>query len=315
MTGSPSSNGNLARGPAVVAVGGGHGLSASLRAIRSYASSVVAVVSVADDGGSSGRLRQAMPELPAPGDVRRCLAALADEDSELGRALDHRFSGGELDGHAFGNLLLATLTDQMGSFAAAVDEVARQVGAVGRVMPATIGPVALEGLRAAPGVGRADLAPVVGQVAVQNSSGLARLRLHPAEPASSPEVAAAILSADQVILGPGSLFTSVLAAAIVPGVREALVATTAQRVFVSNLAAQVPETEGFTATDEVVALLDHGVPVDVVVCDPARPCGEGYAGLRCVSADVADAAGTAHDPARLGPVLAGLRWPPRGVVG
>jgi uncharacterized cofD-like protein len=234
------------RVPRVVAVGGGHGLSASLRAIRRYAGSVVAVVSVADDGGSSGRLRRDMPELPAPGDIRRCLSSLASAESPLGRALEHRFDTGELDGHAFGNLLLAALAEQLGSFGDAVDEVARHIGAVGRVLPATIGPVALEGLRDA-GRSYADAVEgVLGQVAVQNTAGIHRLRLHPPDPESSPDVEKAILEADQVVLGPGSLFTSVLAAAIVPAVRSALQATSAQRVYVANLTPQVPETKGFT---------------------------------------------------------------------
>jgi uncharacterized cofD-like protein len=298
-----------------VALGGGHGLSASLRAIRTYASSVVAIVSVADDGGSSGRLRRAMPDLPAPGDIRRCLASLAADDSPLGRALEHRFTGGELDGHAFGNLLIAALAAQLGSFGAAVDEVARHVGAVGRVLPATTAPVSLEGLRNVAGEYTGSLQRVVGQVAVQNSSGLERLRLDPPDPASSPEVAEAILAADQVVIGPGSLFTSVLAAAIVPCVRDALVATSAQRVYVANLAPQVPETEGFTATDEAAVLLDHGIPVDIVVSDPRRPWGHRHPSMPHVEEPVADDAGSVHDPERLGAVLAGLRWPLSGGVG
>jgi uncharacterized cofD-like protein len=294
-------------GPRVVAVGGGHGVAATLCALRTYASSVVAVVSVADDGGSSGRLRELIPELPAPGDVRRCLSALADRESVLGASLEHRYAAGELRGHAFGNLLLATLAEELGSFGAAVDEVARLVGAAGQVLPATAEPVRLEGLRGGPGCGFAPgMHQVVGQVAVQNTSGLARLRLRPANPASSPAVREAILGADQVVLGPGSLFTSVLAAAITPAVREALVATSAQRVYVANLAPQVPETEGFTTADEVAALTVHGVPVDVVLADPARPCGAPPASVRCVEAAMAADGGVVHDPARLAQALPAL---------
>ncbi|MCU1358575.1 MAG: hypothetical protein JWM89_3993 [Acidimicrobiales bacterium] len=296
-----------ARGPAVVALGGGHGLSASLRAIRRYAGSVVAVVSVADDGGSSGRLRQAIPDLPAPGDIRRCLASLADEASPLGRALEHRFDTGDLEGHAFGNLLLAALAEELGSFGAAVDEVARQVGSVGRVLPATLGPVSLEGLRRVPvPAGALGTQRVFGQVAVQSASGITDLRLHPELPESSPEVAASILAADQVVLGPGSLFTSVLAAAIVPAVRQALQATSAQRVYVANLHAEVPETEGFGAADEVSSLLDHDIPLDLVVCDPSRPCGPGPGRVPCIEAPVGDDRGLVHHPERLGAVLAGI---------
>src|SRR4051812_24942335 len=250
-----------------------------------------------------------MPELPAPGDIRRCLTSLAADDSPLGRTLEHRFDRGDLDGHAFGNLLLAALAEQLGSFGEAVDEVARHIGAVGRVLPATIGPVALEGLRDA-GRGYADTVQgVIGQVAVQNTPGIHRLRLHPPDPESSPDVEKAILDADQVVLGPGSLFTSVLAAAIVPAVRGALQATTAQRVYVANLTPQVPETKGFTAADEVAALLDHEVPLDLVVCDPMRPCLEGPGPVPCIEASVADDAGQTHQADRLAAVLASVFTP------
>lgn len=295
------------KGLRVVAVGGGHGLAATLCALRRYASSVVAVVSVADNGGSSGRLRELIPDLPAPGDVRRCLSALASHDSILGASLEHRYAAGELRGHAFGNLLLATLAEQLGSFGAAVDEVARLVDAAGQVLPATAEPVALEGLRPGDGDGfAAGMHQVFGQVAVQNTSGLARLRLRPAAPSSSPAVGQAILAADQVVLGPGSLFTSVLAAAIAPAVRHALATTTAQRVYVANLAPQVPETEGFTTADEVAALLAHGVSVDVVLADPARPCGTAPPAVRCVEVPVATEGGAVHDPLRLADALAAL---------
>ncbi len=297
-------------GPAVVAVGGGHGLAASLRAARRYAGSITAVVSVADDGGSSGRLRAAIADLPAPGDVRRCLSALAEDGSALARTLEHRFdvTDGDLQGHAFGNLLLARLTDELGSFTAAVDEVARLVGAVGRVLPATDGPVALEGTLgvAAPGADRR----VVGQVAVQNARGLSVLSLTPAHPSSPPAVAEAILAADQVVIGPGSLYTSVLAAAIVPAVRRAVGATRARRVYVANLSPQVPETEGLSPADHVRALADHGVAVDVVLCHVADGrCGERgeLAGVPTVSYPVAEPGTDVHDPARLAVALAALR--------
>lgn len=289
----------------VVALGGGHGLSASLRAVRRYAGSVTAIVSVADDGGSSGALRAVMPDLPAPGDVRKCLGALAEEGSAFGRVLEHRFDAGDLEGHALGNLLLVALSQEMGSFSAAVDEVGRRVGAVGRVLPATIGPVDLRGLRAPAG---APATPIDGQVAVQNASGVFEVRLEPSSPASAPEVGDAILAADQVVIGPGSLFTSVLAAAVVPAVRDALQATSAQRVFVANLGPQEPETSGFAVADELAALARHGIPVDVAVADPARPLGERSddGGVPVVSRDVGSASGRVHDPERLAAALAGL---------
>ena len=295
-------------GPAVVALGGGHGLSASLRAARRYAGSVTAIVSVADDGGSSGALRAVMPDLPAPGDVRKCLGALAEEGSVFGRVLEHRFGEGDLEGHALGNLLLVALCQEMGSFSAAVDEVGRRVGAVGRVLPATIGPVDLRGWRSQPSAADAPVARVEGQVAVQNASGVFEVCLEPAAPASSPEVPEAIRAADQVVIGPGSLFTSVLAAAVVPAVRDALEATSAQRVFVANLGPQLPETEGFSVADELAALARHGIPVDVVVADPDRPLGDlpAHPQIPVVASPVAAPPKRVHDPVLLAGALADL---------
>lgn len=294
----------------MVALGGGHGLSASLRAVRRYAGGITAIVSVADDGGSTGALRAAMPDLPAPGDVRKCLGALADEDSPIARVLEHRFgAGADLEGHALGNLLLVALSEDLGSFAAAVDAMAERVGAVGRVLPATVGPVDLHGWRLRSGGPEGAVAEVDGQVAVQNATGVFEVRLEPEAPASAPEVPAAILGADQVVIGPGSLFTSVLATAIVPAVHGALHQTAARRIYVANLGPQVPETAGFTVAGEVAALQRHGIPVDVIVADPSRDLGdvEGAApGVRVVVAPVAAERGRVHDPERLATVLLGL---------
>lgn len=293
-------------GPAVVAVGGGHGLSASLRAIRRYAGSVTAIVSVADDGGSSGRLRAQLPDLPAPGDVRRCLGALADDEAPYARMLEHRYDEGDLRGHALGNLLLVSLAQELGSFAAAVDEVALRVGAVGRVLPATTIPVDL--------VAQTSEGRVVGQVAVQGRSGDRMVALDPPDAPSAPEVGAAIAAADQVVLGPGSLYTSVLAAAVVPAVRSALATTSAQRVLVANLRPQVPETDGFTVADEVRALADHGIAVDLVVVDPRRADGdlEGELDVPVSTVPLADEAGAVHAPGPLADALAAARarWVP-----
>lgn len=295
--------------PAVVAVGGGHGLAASLRAIRRYAGSVTAVVSVADDGGSSGRLRAAMPTLPAPGDVRRCLSALADPSSALGNVLEDRFAAdaGDLADHAFGNLLLAALTVGLGSFSDAVDEVARLCGVDGRVLPATVEPVGLEAVLDAPGDGGAvSPALVVGQVAVAGARGHRRLTLDRSGVSSPPEVVDAILHADQVVLGPGSLYTSVLAAAIVPDVRRALQATDAQRVYAANLGPQIPETDGFTLDDHLRALREHEVPVDVVLCQRGVERGAAAAGVTVAVAEVADARGRVHQPVPFAAALAAL---------
>ena len=283
-------------GPRVAAVGGGHGLAASLRAARRYAGDITAVVAVADDGGSSGRLRESIA-LPPPGDLRKCLDALAAEDSLLARSLDHRFDGGELEGHALGNLLLIGLADAGGDFQAAVDEVGRLVGAVGRVLPATTEPVVLKAV-----VGGDEVA---GQVAVSNAAGITRVSLTPPDPPAAPGVVAAIEAADQVVIGPGSLYTSVLAAVAVPGVRDALARTRARKVYVCNLAPQVPETAGYGAGDHVRALRAHGLDVDVVVCHEGGLPTDGL-DVEAVVRPIARARGLAHDPALLSDVLADL---------
>jgi uncharacterized cofD-like protein len=283
-------------GPAVVAIGGGHGLAASLRAAKRYAGSITAVVSVADDGGSSGRLRQSLG-IPAPGDLRRCLAALAPEDGLLGRALEHRFDAGELDGHALGNLLIAGLTEITGDFVAALDEVARLIDAAGRVLPATPEPVVLKAV--------VDDGELEGQKAIAHAGGIRRVSLVPADPPATTAAVEAIAAADQIVLGPGSLFTSVLAAVAVPGIRGAIAATRARRVYVANLRQQMPETAGFAIADHVAALRDHGVEVDAVLVHPdSLPIGD--PGVTVVERAVALPDSTAHDPALLAEALAAL---------
>lgn len=286
-------------GPRVAAVGGGHGLAATLAAARRYAGDITAIVAVADDGGSSGRLRDAIA-LPPPGDLRKCLVALAADDSLLVRSLDHRFAAGELEGHALGNLLITGLADATGDFVAALDEVGRLLGAVGRVLPATLEPVVLKA--------EAGGDEVAGQVAVSNAVGITRVSLTPPDPPVAPGVVDALVAADQVVIGPGSLYTSILAAAAVPGVRDALAATSARKVYVCNLAPEVPETAGYRAVDHVDALRAHGLEVDVVVCHPGGLDDTGLParGIEVVERPVARASGLAHDPALLAGVLAEL---------
>lgn len=293
-----------APGASVVAVGGGHGLAASLRAVRQYAESITAIVSVADDGGSSGRLRERMPDLPAPGDIRRCLSAMADPATDLADVLEHRFGpgAGDLSGHAFGNLLLTALSFGLGSFGAAVDEVARLAGVDARILPATDGPVDLRATVAANDGGPDRV--VVGQVAVANTVGIGRISIRPAGAGSSSEVTDAILHADQVVLGPGSLFTSVLATAVVPAVNAALSATPAQRVYVANLRPQKGETEGFDLGDHLRALDDHGVRADVVICHPGVAGIDAAADTNVVIREVADHRDLVHSPDRLAKALA-----------
>jgi uncharacterized cofD-like protein len=285
----------MTTGPAVVALGGGHGLSATLRAARRYAGEISAVVSVADDGGSSGRLRSAFG-IPAPGDLRRCLVALAD-DSLWTAVFEHRFDAGELEGHAFGNLLIAALADYTGDFEVALHETGRLLGLEGRVFPATREPVVLKA--------EVEGTSVEGQVAVSNAGRISGISVIPPD-ARTPEGALeAIATADQIVVGPGSLFTSVLAVVAVPAIREALAAAPGPKVYVCNLRPQVPETAGFDVADHVAALADHGLAVDVVLCHPgALPMGD--VDVVYVEEAVAAPDLSEHDPALLAVALSRL---------
>jgi uncharacterized cofD-like protein len=285
----------------VVALGGGHGLAATLQAARRYAGDITAVVSVADDGGSSGRLREALG-IPAPGDIRRCLVALAEPSSSPRSKLwaatfEHRFEAGELEGHAVGNLVIAGLAAAAGDFVAALDEAARLLGAAGRVLPATTSPVVLKATAAA--------GEVQGQVAVAQAGRIVEVGLVPPDPTPPQAVLDAVAAADQVVLGPGSLFTSVLAAAAVPAIRVALAATSARKVYVCNLRPQMPETEGYDVAAHVEALLAHGVDIDIVVCDPAA-IEVGLLRTPCVARRLARADGLGHDPVELAAALVDL---------
>jgi uncharacterized cofD-like protein len=298
----------------VVALGGGHGLAASLAALRRLTRHVTAVVTVADDGGSSGRLRRELGALP-PGDLRMALAALAGDD-EWGRTwaevLQHRFGGtGALAGHPVGNLLLTGLAETLDDPVAALDTVAKLVGAVGRVLPMSRQPLEI----AADVAGLDDADPdrvrrIRGQVAVATTIGRVRsVSLVPPEPAACPEAVQAVLEADLVVLGPGSWFTSVLPHVLVPDLLAALAGTAGQRVVTLNLAAQPGETAGFSPQQHLEVLAAHapGLQVDAVVADTdavsdARGLMSGVSalGARLVLAPVAAGDGTPrHDPERL----------------
>jgi uncharacterized cofD-like protein len=291
----------------VTGIGGGHGLACTLAAARRYAKEVSAVVTVADDGGSSGRLTREL-RIPPPGDIRNCLVALAEESS-LSRLFQHRFSGGRLRGHAVGNILIAALTESLGDFALAVAESGRLIGARGEVHPATTELVSL--------VAEVDGRTIRGQVAVgESSTSIQAVALDPARPVAHEPAARAILEADQVVLGPGSLFTSLIATLLVPGIREALQRTGARRVFVCNARTQPGETTGLDAAAHLQGLLAHvgPDPVDVVLAHSPPLTDDGvvidrealrFLGIPVVEADVATPQGR-HDPERLARVLAGL---------
>ena len=295
--------------PAVVALGGGHGLSASLRALRHVSDRLTAVVTVADDGGSSGRLREELGVLP-PGDLRMALAALTD-DSDWGRTwsavLQHRFaSEGPLDKHAVGNLLITALWELLGDPVTGLDWVARLLGARGRVLPMAAVPLVVEAdVRGADN----SLQTVVGQVNVATAQGrIEQLRVLPHDPPACDEAVAAVRAADWVVLGPGSWYSSVLVHLLVPRLAQALHETTARRCVTLNLSPDA-ETSGLTAVDLLDVLHKHApaLRIDVVLADPsavedvdeAERAAESL-GARLVMRQVALGDGTAqHDALRL----------------
>lgn len=307
------------RAQAVVALGGGHGLHASLTALRMLiddltVDELTAVVTVADNGGSSGRLRGEFGVLP-PGDLRMALAALCGEDewgNTWARVLQHRFAGnGEMRGHVVGNLLIVGLWELLGDHVDALDWVGRLLEAKGRVLPMAMTPMDItaevRGLAADPD----ELTEVRGQVEVATTEGvIVSVALDPPDPEVSPAVLAAIRSADWVVLGPGSWFTSVIPHLLVPHLRDALVDTRARVLVVLNLDEQQGETRGFGPADHLAVLAEHApdLTVHTVLAD-GKSVGDGIDDLASVTAalgarlvvdDVAMGDGTPrHDPALL----------------
>jgi uncharacterized cofD-like protein len=281
-------------GPSVVALGGGHGTAVTLRAARQYAGTLTGVVSVADDGGSSGRLRELL-NVVALGDLRKCLVALAAEDSALALAFEHRFEDGELAGHALGNLILAGLVDATGDLVAGVRSAAELLGAHGDVLPATSERVVL---KAEAGEGE-----VAGQVAVSRAGNISRVSLVPGDAQPPPLAVERILAADQIVIGPGSLFTSVLAAAAVSGIAEAVNQSGAQRVYVCNLRPQLPETAGFDVAAHVEALARHDVTIDHILCDTSQGMELGYVEIPALDVPLTGENALVHSPARLAQAL------------
>lgn len=296
----------------VVALGGGHGLAASLSALRQLNTDLTGVVTVADNGGSSGRLRDELGVLP-PGDLRMALAALCADD-EWGRQwagiLQHRFDGdGPLRDHAVGNLLIAAIWEILDDHVGGLDLVGQLLGARGRVLPMAAVPLDIEAdvhLRSAPDRlslvrGQKEVATVDGQVV--------SVRLDPVDPPACPEAVQAVKEADWVVIGPGSWFTSVMPTLLVPELRDALVSTRAQRVLVLNLQEQAGETEGLSPTDHLEVLSAHApdLGIDAVVADTSLSDGRGVLsgvarelGARLVTAEVARSPGSdQHDPQRL----------------
>jgi len=309
----------------IVALGGGHGLYATLSAARRLTPHVTAVVTVADDGGSSGRLRNELDIVP-PGDLRMALAALAS-DSPQGRLwatiIQHRFGGnGALAGHPIGNLLLAGLNEVLADPVAALDEVGRILGVRGRVLPMC--PIALQieadvaGLEADPRMSRV----IRGQVAIATTPGkVRRVRLLPGNPPATRQAVDAIMGADLVVLGPGSWFTSVIPHVLVPGLSAALRATPARRAIVLNLADEPGETAGFSAERHLHVLAQHAPDFTAhdVIVDAGRVPGDrerdqlrrtaGMLNAEVRFADVSRPGTPLHDPAKLAAALNAVRAP------
>jgi uncharacterized cofD-like protein len=237
------------RGPRVVAIGGGTGLSSLLRGLKTYTSNLSAIVTVADDGGSSGRLRDEYRILP-PGDFRQCLIALADAEPLMKQLFDHRFKEGSLDGHAFGNLFIMAMADVTGNFEQALRESGKVLAVKGTIVPSTLQDVTL--------VASINGGTVEGesQIPKQNSP-ISHVFLKPDGVQVNPEAAQAILNAELITVGPGSLYTSILPNLLVEGMVEAMKASPALKVYICNLAGQVGETEGYAVEDYLRVIREH----------------------------------------------------------
>ena len=256
------------RGPRIATIGGGHGLSTLLRGLKLYTRNLTAIVTVADDGGSSGRLRESFGILP-PGDIRNCLAALSNDEQMLTQLFQYRFSGaGELDGHSFGNLFITALAGITGSFEEAIVESGKVLSVSGRVLPSTLHDVKL--------VADMQLPNTVNQVRVQGESRIPHMAgkvrhvwLEPNDAPAFPPALKAILNADMIVVGPGSLYTSLLPNLLVPDLLGAIHASRALKVYVCNIATQSGETDTYSGHDHVLALEEHiGEKLfDIILCN------------------------------------------------
>jgi len=311
------------RGPKVVAIGGGHGLNTLLRGLKEHTDHITAIVTVADDGGSSGRLRRDLGMLP-PGDFRDCIAALSDAEKLTTDLFQYRFANDTaLDGHSFGNLYLTAMTAITGSFESALEESSRVLAVRGQVMPSTLMPVMLAAEVLAAGETRAE--QVRGQSLIAHAEGrIQRVYLQPEDAPAFPKAIRALLQADLIVIGPGSLYTSVLPNLLVHDLCEAVRSASALKVYVCNVATQVGETAGYDVQDHVDALTGHvgqdvfsvvlangNLPPDVSPGGGAEwvrpPRTRSPAAYRLVLADLVDRASPwRHDPHKLADALVAL---------
>ncbi len=257
------------RGPRIAVIGGGHGLATLLRGLKAYSNNITAIVTVADDGGSSGMLRRSLGVLP-PGDLRNCLAALSNDEARLTQLFQYRFPNGStgLEGHSFGNLFITALAEITGSFEEAIAESGRVLSISGQVLPSTLHNVRL--------VADVMLPHVVAEVRVEGESqipespgSVRRVWLEPNSPSAFPQAIQAILAADLVIVGPGSLYTSILPNLLVPDIADAIRSSRALKLYVCNVATQPGETDGYSCGDHIRAIEEHvGMNLfDIVICN------------------------------------------------
>ncbi len=288
-------------GVRVVAIGGGTGLSVLLRGLRSYTENMSAIVTVADDGGSSGRLRQQLGMLP-PGDFRNCLLAMSEAEVMLHDLFQYRFDKGEdLDGHSFGNLFIAAMTEVTGSFDKAILESSKVLAVRGRVIPSTLSSITLSALMT-------DGYHTSGESSItRNGAPISRVMIEPAGAEAHRPALEAIANAQLVLIGPGSLYTSIMPNLLIRGIASAIRESGAVKMYVSNLATEPGETDGYTVSDHVDALRDHTFQAiaDYVIADEQSPIGErGISGARLVTGNLTDADHPSrHDSAKLAEVI------------
>ncbi|MCW2849636.1 MAG: protein of unknown function and CofD [Marmoricola sp.] len=305
--------------PSVVALGGGHGLAASLTALRGVTTDLTAVVTVADNGGSSGRLRDEFGVLP-PGDLRMALAALCGDDrwgQTWARVLQHRFaSAGEMDGHSLGNLLIVTLWELLDDHVDGLDWVAGLLGARGRVLPMALTPLDITAEVRGAGTDPDEVSTVRGQVEVATTPGeVLSVSLVPADAGACPEALEAIAEADWVVIGPGSWYSSVIPHLLVPDLRDALCSTSGRVAVSMNLEPHADETRGYDVADHLDVLLAHApdLRIDTVLVDStAVRDGDrlrdrvAAAGAHLELTDLASSFPGVHDPQKLASAYARL---------
>jgi uncharacterized cofD-like protein len=308
------------RGPRMVAIGGGHGLASLLRGLKEYTNNITAIVTVADDGGSSGELRRTMGILP-PGDIRNCLSALSDDEALISQLFQYRFAeGAGLNGHSLGNLLITALADITGSFEDAVAESGRVLAIHGQVLPSTLHDVKLTADVRLDGV--VQEVRVAGESQIPKAAGqVQRVWLEPNNPSAYPPTIQAILAADIIIVGPGSLYTSLLPNLLVPDLAEALRASRALKMFVCNVATQPGETDEYTAGEHIRTIDQHltGHLFDLVLannyCEGHLPAGSKWVTAEdpvsqsypLYQADLVDSENPwRHDPQKLAKVIINL---------